>query len=63
MNIRDATVADIPFIVSANTALARETEGQVLDPACCSRASGRSSRILHAAATTLPSWKEDPSAS
>lgn len=33
MNIRDATVADIPFIVSANTALARETEGQVLDPA------------------------------
>jgi GNAT superfamily N-acetyltransferase len=32
MNIRDATVADIPFIVGANTALARETEGQVLDP-------------------------------
>ena len=32
MRIRDATVADIPFIVSANTALARETEGQQLDP-------------------------------
>ena len=32
MRIRDATVADIPFIVSANTALARETEGQRLDP-------------------------------
>ena len=32
MKIRDATVADIPFIVSANTVLAQETEGQVLDP-------------------------------
>ncbi len=33
MKIRDATAADIPFIVSSNTALALETEGQVLDPA------------------------------
>ena len=32
MEIRDATIADIPFIVSANIALARETEGQPLDP-------------------------------
>jgi len=31
MKIRDATVADIPFIVSANAALAQETEGKVLD--------------------------------
>ena len=32
MTIRDATIADIPFIVNANTVLARETEGQTLDP-------------------------------
>jgi GNAT superfamily N-acetyltransferase len=32
MKIREATVADIPFIVSANAALAQETEGQLLDP-------------------------------
>jgi GNAT superfamily N-acetyltransferase len=33
MRIRDATVADIEFIVRANEALAAETEGQALDPA------------------------------
>jgi GNAT superfamily N-acetyltransferase len=33
MNIRDATPADLDFIVAANAALARETEGQTLDPA------------------------------
>ncbi|HWN06753.1 MAG TPA: GNAT family N-acetyltransferase [Steroidobacteraceae bacterium] len=33
MKIRDATPADLPFIVAANAALASETEGQVLDPA------------------------------
>lgn len=33
MKIRDATPADLPFIVAANAALAAETEGQVLDPA------------------------------
>jgi GNAT superfamily N-acetyltransferase len=32
MRIRDATQADLPFIVSANAALASETEGQTLDP-------------------------------
>jgi GNAT superfamily N-acetyltransferase len=33
MKIRDATPADLPFIVAANAALASETEGQTLDPA------------------------------
>ncbi len=33
MRIRDATPADLPFIVAANTALAAETEGQALEPA------------------------------
>ena len=33
MRIRDATLADLEFIAAANLALARETEGQVLDPA------------------------------
>lgn len=33
MKIRDATPADLPFIVAANTALAAETEGQALEPA------------------------------
>jgi GNAT superfamily N-acetyltransferase len=33
MKIRDATPADLPFIVAANAALASQTEGQVLDPA------------------------------
>ena len=33
MKIRDATSADLPFIVAANAALASETEGQALDPA------------------------------
>ncbi len=33
MDIRDATPADLPFIVAANAALAAETEGQALDPA------------------------------
>ena len=32
MRIRDATLADLRFIAIANTALAQETEGQVLDP-------------------------------
>jgi GNAT superfamily N-acetyltransferase len=32
MKIRDATPADLEFIVAANTALAAETEGQTLDP-------------------------------
>ncbi|MGB5131899.1 MAG: GNAT family N-acetyltransferase, partial [Steroidobacteraceae bacterium] len=32
MNIREATLADIPFIESANGSLAQETEGQRLDP-------------------------------
>ena len=32
MRIRDATLADLEFIVGANQALAQETEGQVLDP-------------------------------
>ena len=32
MRIRDATPADLEFIVAANTALAAETEGQTLDP-------------------------------
>ncbi len=32
MRIRDATLADLEFIASANHALAQETEGQVLDP-------------------------------
>jgi GNAT superfamily N-acetyltransferase len=31
MKIRDATPADLPFIVGANAALASETEGQALD--------------------------------
>ena len=31
MKIRDATPADLPFIVAANAALALETEGQALD--------------------------------
>ncbi len=31
MKIRDATRADLPFIVAANSTLARETEGQTLD--------------------------------
>ncbi len=31
MKIRDATPADLPFIVAANAALASETEGQALD--------------------------------
>ena len=31
MKIRDATQADLPFIVAANAALATETEGQTLD--------------------------------
>lgn len=33
MRIRDATQADLPFIVAANAALASETEGQTLDGA------------------------------
>ena len=33
MHIRDATQADLPFIVAANAALASETEGQTLDGA------------------------------
>ncbi len=33
MKIRDATPADLPFIVAAHAALAFETEGQTLDPA------------------------------
>ena len=33
MRIRDASPADLQFIVAANTALAAETEGQALDPA------------------------------
>ncbi len=33
MRIRDATLADLEFIVGANLALALETEGQALDPA------------------------------
>jgi len=33
MRIRDATAADLEFIAGANRALARETEGQILDPA------------------------------
>ncbi len=33
MKIRNATPADLPFIVAANSALATETEGQTLDPA------------------------------
>lgn len=33
MRIRDATPADLQFIVAANSALATETEGQTLDPA------------------------------
>jgi GNAT superfamily N-acetyltransferase len=33
MRIRDATRADLPFIVAANAALASETEGQALDGA------------------------------
>jgi GNAT superfamily N-acetyltransferase len=33
MKIRDATLADLEFIVGANRAMAQETEGQVLDPA------------------------------
>ncbi len=32
MNIRDATLSDLDFIVEANRALALETEGQELDP-------------------------------
>ncbi len=32
MKVRDATSADLAFIVAANTALAAETEGQTLDP-------------------------------
>jgi GNAT superfamily N-acetyltransferase len=31
MKIRDASPADLPFIVAANAALASETEGQALD--------------------------------
>jgi hypothetical protein len=31
MKVRDATPADLAFIVAANTALAAETEGQALD--------------------------------
>ncbi len=33
MRIREATQADLPFIVAANAALASETEGQTLDGA------------------------------
>ena len=33
MNIRDATRADLDFIVAANVALAAESEDQALDPA------------------------------
>jgi GNAT superfamily N-acetyltransferase len=33
MKIRDATLADLSFIVEANAALATETEGKTLDPA------------------------------
>lgn len=33
MNIRDATQADLEFIVTANAALAAESEDQALDPA------------------------------
>ena len=33
MRVREATPADLDFIVAANTALAAETEGQTLDPA------------------------------
>lgn len=33
MRIREATLADLDFIVGANLALARETEGQALEPA------------------------------
>lgn len=33
MKVRVATPADLAFIVTANTALAAETEGQTLDPA------------------------------
>mgnify|MGYP001342190298 CR=1 FL=1 len=33
MRIREATQADLPFIVAANVALASETEGQTLDGA------------------------------
>ena len=32
MDVRDATPADLDFIVAANIALAAETEGQALDP-------------------------------
>lgn len=33
MKIRDATRADVDFIVASNSSLAMETEGQTLDPA------------------------------
>ena len=36
MRIRDATQADLPFIVAANSALASETEAQTLDGALLS---------------------------
>ncbi len=35
--IRDATPADIPFLVASNVAMARETEDKILDPATLER--------------------------
>ena len=37
MKIREATQADLSFIVAANAALATETEGKTLDPALLRR--------------------------